>query len=48
MDAKKREADKRPRKAVQLTVNLMQAVTEIADQAGKELCLATLSAAGAG
>ena len=34
---KKREPDERRRKEVQLTVNLTQAVTEIADQAGREL-----------
>ncbi len=37
---KKREADERRRKEVQLMVNLTQAVTEIADQARKELRLA--------
>lgn len=37
---KKYESDERRRKEVQLTVNLMQAVTEIADQAGEELRLA--------
>lgn len=37
---KKRESDERRRKEVQLTVNLTRAVTEIADQAGKELRLA--------
>ncbi len=36
---KKVESDERRRKEVQLTVNLTRAVTEIADQAGKELRL---------
>lgn len=36
---KKREPDERRRKEVQLTVNLIQAVKEIADNAGKELRL---------